>query len=334
MSCLAIIIACCLSACGTLDSYGDRVERLNRSITDARNSLLLLNILRAGYGHPMSFTAITNITANQVAGASLDGPSGAWAGPPLILSAIASGRPGISGSIGGSIGVTPLESREFYQGLLQSLTLDTVQFLHAQGYPRQLLYHLLIENVRLRDGSGERLLWNDAAEPRHGEFSDFIQGLIAAGVTLEAGRRGGRLCFDRGLTTPPPGAGPICTTDDADGLRGLPGIEHAEFRLRSTQGVFLYLGRLATFEYGDRVRLTARRVGGTIVGSDNRLFPLVHETPAGGCVAEVRFQGRFHCVPAEGAEQGPRVLQLLTQLVGLSVSVRDLPALPTVRITN
>ena len=62
--------------------------------------------------------------------------------------------------------------------------------------------------------------------------------------------------------------------------------------------------------------------------------PLLQETHAAGCLAETSFLGEYHCLPARGAEQGAQVLQLLTRLLALKISVRDRPALPAVRVTS
>jgi hypothetical protein len=352
----AALALCLLAGCSRLDRYESRIEVMNRSLEGGRNAMLLLNILRAGLGHPMTFMSVTNINGTQGIDATISAPTATWSGAALRLTEMVVGGNSATAALSGSIGVTPLETREFYQGILAPISLPTAQFLLTQGYPRQILFNLFIESVRIQHNKSERLLWNDPMDPVYPEFQAFLRGMIDAGVTLEAvpsgGREAGRrvnpapnvpseppqlharFCFDRGLTTPSPEAGPFCGASGPDGLHGLPGAPNVEFRLRSTYSVFRYLGRLVEPEIGDRVRLTTQRVGGIVLGEDTKLLPLSREVPSVGCLAETNFLGDFWCIPARGAEQGAQILQLLTQLLALNISVRDLPALPTVRVTN
>jgi hypothetical protein len=337
--CRLLIVSLLLGGCGVLDRYEARLDAMNRSMDRARNEMLLLNVLRAGQSHPMTFLAITNLSAQQGVDAALAAPTVSL-GPTLVLERLIFGGNDVAARAAGSIAAIPLESREFYQGLLQPIPLPAAQFLMRQGYPRQVLFRVLIESIRLRGATREVMLWNDPTDEVYPRFEAYLQAAISAGLSLEVMPEGRvRACFDRGLAPQQrPGLGPVCGAGGADGLRGLPGDEtgggSVEVTLRSTFGVFRYLGRLAEPETGARVRLTAARVGGISLAGDTRLFPILREPPPGGCVAAARFLDETYCIAARGAEQGPLILQLLAQLLALNVSVRDLPAVPTVRLTN
>ncbi len=331
-----------LCGCTAADNFTDRMTSMNVSFDEARNNMLLLNILRAGQSHPLTFLAVTNVSAAQGAGMQISAPVGSLKSNWEALSWGISNN-NVSANFSGTLGVTPLESKEFYQGLLQPLSLNAVQFLLTQGYPRQVLYQLLFESVRLRSGTREKVLWNDPTDENYAHFQRLILHLIARGATLEAVVEGQkshvRLCIDRSLVNDTtPSQGPVCGQPDSTGKLTTQdeelGISEMEVVIRSTYGVFRYLGRLTNPEYGDRVQLVGHRAGGIVFSDDRRLLPLVVGVTLRPCVAKVMFLGTDYCLPAKDAEQGPLIMQLLAQLVALNVSVRDLPAVPTVRLTN
>jgi hypothetical protein len=255
----------------------------------------------------------------------------------------------VSGNVSANIQIAPLESKEFYQGLLQPIGPNAIQFFVGQGYPRQIIFFLVVESIRLKGPRGEVILWNDPTDPSFPDFVEYVHRWIDLGVSVEEftarGKKEGprvRLCFDRGRARLPlNGLGPICGSGAA-GVAGLTGLRDdklgpvsVSLQPRSTYGVFRYLGRLLNPEIGDRVALRGDRAGGINFAQDRRLFPVsLDAAPAVSCLTRISYQGKSVCVPAIGAEQGPLVLQLLAQLIALNTSVKDLPLVPAVRVTN
>lgn len=343
---VAALLLCSCIGCGTADHYETRLDSMNRSVATARNEMILLNVLRARYSHPLSFISVTSLSASQGGGGNLGLPTLTF-GPVQtdLQRQFVFGNNSVAATINGNITVAPLETREFYQGLLQPIGLPAVQFLLAQGYPRQILFLLLVESIRLRGASGEMLLYNNPTDATYPAFSRYLQRLVQSGVTVEARSTAGgtsvpSICFDRGATDAMiRGAGPYCGSvrTAAEGLTGLRdeqlGPVSVDVTLRSTSGVFRYLGRLTDPAVGPLVTLMGEQVGTVMLGEDKRLFPVVHYAHS-ECLARANYLGEVTCLPAVGAEQGAVALQLLSQLLGLSVSVRDLPALPTIRLAN
>lgn len=72
---IAALISCILAGCGLVDKYEERMRFMNRSIDTSRNEMILLNIARARYHHPLSFMSITNVSGSQNASGSLGLPT-------------------------------------------------------------------------------------------------------------------------------------------------------------------------------------------------------------------------------------------------------------------
>ena len=322
---------------------------MNRTVNEARNENLLLNIARAEHNHPLTFLAITSVGGSHATSSSIGLPD-ITIGPAQT---VAQGHytfrnNSIAGNAQASLSVAPLESKEFYTGLLEPINLNAIQFFVGQGYPRQLIFFLVVESIRLKGPRGEVILWNDPTDENFKHFVEYVHRWIDLGVSIEHyGARGKkdksvRLCFDRGRARLPlNGLGPICGSNNP-GVAGLTGLRDdaigpvsVTLQPRSTYGVFRYLGRLLDPEIGERVQLRGDRIGGISLGNDKRLFPVQINAPLGSeCLSRVNYHARDVCVPATGAEQGPMVMQLLTQLIALNTSVKDLPLVPTVRVTN
>jgi len=337
------------ASCGVIDRYQERIDQMNRSVNEARNEILLLNIARAEHNHPLTFFAVTSVSGSHGANTAVGLPDVTF-GPAQT---VAQGHytfknNSVSGNASTNIQVSPLESREFYQGLLQPIGPNAIQFFVGQGYPRQIIFLLTVESIRLKGPRGEVILWNDPSDSSFPLFMEYVHRWIDLGVSVEeyAGRGKKdvarvRLCFDRGRARLPlTGLGPICGSNKP-GVAGLTGLRDESLgpvsvtlQPRSTYGVFRYLGRLLNPELGDRVLLRGDRAGGISFAEDRRLFPVQHGAPPGICLTRISYNDRDICVPATGAEQGPMVLQLLAQLIALNTSVRDLPLVPAVRVTN
>jgi hypothetical protein len=103
---------------------------------------------------------------------------------------------------------------------------------------------------------------------------------------------------------------------------------HVEVFLRSTFGVYRFLGRILAAEATRDVRLGED----TNLGEDTRLLA-VTDGSDGSCFVSISFQGKFYCVPENGAESTKRIFSLLTQLLALKTQAGDLNATPVVRVT-
>ena len=232
------LLAGLLGACSAVDNAIDpRYDSINRGTANARNESILLNIVRASHNAPLNFVAFsrvsgtTSISGNAALPNFLVGP---YTKPPLAPGVAA---PAFSvlpspardvifnkDNLGGSttatnnFDVSPLETRDFYQGLLRPVDLLILNYFLRQGYSRELLFWLFVESVR-QTGVGPPVEFlNDPDEKRAcvtmlGQercFRHMVDIAMASGLTVEVklestggkgGKGGGtrtiaRLCFD------------------------------------------------------------------------------------------------------------------------------------------
>lgn len=336
---LVAMVSFLISGCAAVDSFENRADSVNRSYSAARNSEILLNIARARYEHPLSFTAISSVSAGSSLGGNMGLPTVTF-GPGQVVSQKQAvfGNNSLNGNVSGSIQVNPLDSKEFTEGLLAPVGLGTVQTLIWQGFPNDLIYLLLVESIQVSAQGGAMVrIVNDPRHPSYPEFERFLAQAVGHGLSIEVptSKTHARLCFDRTIATlPTTQLKPICGSLDADGVRGVVdprfGAASVAVNTRSTHGVFRYLGVLSDPAWNARVRASTAPNLATS-SEDTRLLPL---DKGPDCVARVQYLGDELCISAKRNPNGGRVLQILAQLLALSTSVRNLPAVQTIRVVE
>ena len=129
----------------------------NRSFANARNEVLLLNILRAWAHEPMQFSTVSQVSGGVRTGTEisfpfaniLEGAPAAELGPQLKFS---TRNPNVT--------VLPLETREFVQGITRPVSGPTIDNLVAQGWPREVVLGLTISGVQCSFGPNEEVRIN------------------------------------------------------------------------------------------------------------------------------------------------------------------------------
>jgi hypothetical protein len=98
---------------------------------------------------------------------------------------------------------------------------------------------------------------------------------------------------------------------------------------RSTFGIYRYLGGVLRNQ-DDMITLRGRRDR-----NEPDRIPLVEVSTdsSGGCFVDLHFEGRYYCVPKEGAETTKAIFSLLAQLIALRTP-GDLAITPAVRVTQ
>jgi hypothetical protein len=339
---ISCLLATSVTGCVAVDSVDDRVDAVNRDINDARNHAILLNIARASYGHPLNFVSITSIGGSGSVGAGLGLPSFAL-GTSLSEAQrqYAFSGNSLNGSITTNFNINPIESKEFYTGLLTPLDMRTALFFLAQGFPRELVFYLFVDGLTIHTSKGTIVVPNDPANPEYPRFVDYMHRSVDYGLTLESygGGKDVRLCFDATLASKPLGKlSPLCRSEkDENGIRnfveGASGHVDIDLKLRSTYEIFQYLGHLSNADAEHNVHLISPelRRGG---GAPPLLFPIRTSANGGRCLTSVLYSGRYFCVPSDKNQTSGRVIDLLTILVALNSSVRDLPAIPAIQVTQ
>ena len=331
-------IGASLAGCAANDAFDQHVLRMDRSVEAIRNSLILTNIVRASLSAPLSFVAVPTAHGSTMVGGTAGIPTFTFgSGLTSQQGQYAFGPNSLTASGTTSFDVQPLESKDFYRGLLTPLTLDTLHFFLQQGFPRDILFYLSIDRLVTGHGETRRELRNDPRFPTFRAMSDRLQGALDLGLTTEIAAGGNnktaRLCFDPSLASRPiGGARPICGSLGISGFRltdasGRP--EDLEVDLRSTQGIFYALGHIIRLAPGEQVILHDR----SQQTPDEPLFRVDRGIAAGPCLAESEYGGETYCIPLGAARNSALSLGLLAQLLALNTSLNDLPLTNTVRIT-
>jgi hypothetical protein len=215
------LLAGLLSACAMTDPIDRRYDDIGRSWAQARNEAIFLNLIRASYNDPLSFTTVSNVTPSMTNVTGFALPSLSF-GPPNCLpgvSAISGGTTtrstscsfptGIPGadvglsnstannstSVSSNFSISTQETSAFYGGFLKPIDLQTLNYFIRQGYPLELLFWLFADSFELQSGSpydALRYEYNPPDSygcPRHDTshrcFREWIWVALLSGLTVE-----------------------------------------------------------------------------------------------------------------------------------------------------
>ena len=159
-----------LAGCAIVDKYSNRAVEYNLQAEKTQQQNLLLNIIRASLRRPMQFTGLQSITGTASASGSVTGgytnlhqtPVAQDLGAALAgISNQAIGR-GVTGTgsstasmSGGPTFVVPvLDTQEFYQGILNPVSHQIIDYYVQQGFPPQVLFALFVASVEIIETEG------------------------------------------------------------------------------------------------------------------------------------------------------------------------------------
>lgn len=149
------LIAGALSGCAVVDSsIDDRYDSIDRSAGRARNESVLRNIARASQKVPLTFMAFSKVSGGLSANVAAAMPSFSLGphGPAAAVQrdvTIGNTTLGTSSSATNAVDIAVLESSDFYRALLNPGDLIDFNILVQQGYPRELLFWLFADSVRI-----------------------------------------------------------------------------------------------------------------------------------------------------------------------------------------
>jgi hypothetical protein len=138
-----------LVGCSVVDDFSGRAVDFNMQAEQVQEQTMLLNVVRASLRRPMQFTGLQSITGNaSISGnGSLSFPFGPPSHrPPKTLSPDVLG---LGGTIsGGPTFIVPvLDTQEFYEGILNPISLQIFDYYLEQGFPPEVLFDLFVSKV-------------------------------------------------------------------------------------------------------------------------------------------------------------------------------------------
>lgn len=138
-----------LADCGIVDDFSGRAVDYNLEAEQVQEQTMLLNVIRASMRRPMQFTGLQSITGNESmsAGSTLSAPFGEATHRPRT--AASPDVFGLSGTVSGgpSFIVPVLDTQEFYEGILNPISLQIFDYYLEQGFPPEVLFDLFVSKV-------------------------------------------------------------------------------------------------------------------------------------------------------------------------------------------
>jgi hypothetical protein len=193
------LLAVVLSACAVVDPVHPRSDTIDRSLEQARNESILLNIVRASHQWPLNFTAIAQVSPTAMNQTTLGLPNFLTGPNPVPLPP---GRDVIfdnnsfsnSLTVSSNFSISSLNTGTFYNGLLNPVSLHDLNYFIRQNYPRELLFWLFADSVELIKGPATIGFHYDPPndygcareDPKQRCFREWAEIAVITGLTVEA----------------------------------------------------------------------------------------------------------------------------------------------------
>lgn len=158
---LLLAAAACgpVAACSIPDEFAGRAVDYNRSVEDAENEQILLNIVRASMRRPLHLTSLSQVRGDMTATLQLQASASAQLGQNTANPRGVSLTPTAQISNHPSFDVAVLNTKEFANGFLAPLGLGTIQLIAQGDRDARRKMFLFVEEiaVELDDGKGIEL---------------------------------------------------------------------------------------------------------------------------------------------------------------------------------
>ena len=143
------LLGAALVGCAIVDDFSGRAVDYNLEAEQVQEQTMLLNIVRASMRRPMQFTGLQSITgsASMNVGSTLSAPFGEATHRPKT--AASPDVFGLSGTVsGGPTFIVPvLDTQEFYEGILNPISLQIFDYYLEQGFPPEVLFDLFVSKI-------------------------------------------------------------------------------------------------------------------------------------------------------------------------------------------
>jgi hypothetical protein len=156
-SALALIPGGCVA-----DIFGERAVSYNQEAATNKDKTILTNIIRASRGRPLQFTDLTTVSGTASQSLSIAGvfPFVVRRPPTVGFSDTVSPSASLSG--GPTFSVANLSTKEFYSGILNSISSQIIgDYLIGEGYSPQVLLPLVISGIKYESKGTSITIPND-----------------------------------------------------------------------------------------------------------------------------------------------------------------------------
>jgi hypothetical protein len=172
-----------LLGCGLADQFSAESVEYNAQAETIKNQNLLNNIIRSAYRRPLQFTDLTTITG-QVSVSGTGAFFIPFGGPRSGSSRTYTFSPSVTASDTPNFTVAVLNTKEFYNGILAPIPLQTLAYYLHEGFPPHVLLTILISEIVYGPNNSFQHRYNEPND--FAKFYDTLSSLIDNGLTIES----------------------------------------------------------------------------------------------------------------------------------------------------
>jgi hypothetical protein len=155
-----------LTGCAATTTTNKVAVDYNRFFARSRDEVLVTNILRASAREPLQFSTMGTVTGGvRNSGAItipftnlIGGTSGLTISPSATL----------NDSINPNITIVPLGDKEFTEGILKPVSLDTLNYFFNQGWDPEMILPLVVGGIICKTGEERKLILNRGIRHKDG----------------------------------------------------------------------------------------------------------------------------------------------------------------------
>jgi hypothetical protein len=132
------------------DAIYRRALIVNMNLTEYSNDAIFLDIIRSGYREPLTFMSLSQIQGHDTLTGSLGFPTiNVGPGQTVAQKLHTFGPNTIGGSMSNDFTMNNIDDQATYAALYSPVAPNSISLLITQGYPRELLFKLLIDHIRV-----------------------------------------------------------------------------------------------------------------------------------------------------------------------------------------
>jgi len=296
-------LVCLLTpGCTTTEATYRGSVAYNRAFDQARNEILLLNILRARDAYPLQFSTISSVTGSMRADLKAT-PTLANIIGHAADAAFSFGTGGEFGFRNPSVTISPLETKEFRKGMASPVDSDLVRSLLAQGWTPAVVEALVFDGFTELDADepdldSKRVIRRVTLPIA--DASKLLNEGLGANTSVE---------IDKDAVVKPGQLGVVIREKGIACIKGLPsrsdcGRTRQRARLRSPSGMIQYLA-------------SSLRPG----AAANSYFRVIHAASRAPSTALVTSDFRGELYYIDGNEtKSMETLALLAEIIGFQTT--------------
>lgn len=194
---LSVAAVLTLTGCKAIGpDFNDMTAAYTGSMEVHQRNTILINIMRAAYDMPMTFTDIPTVLGQGMAQGQAGLTANIMSLDPTTFPGFFSAAPqsnaslqaGLTVSRQFSFSLSSLDNQQFTKGFLTPVTLDNVHFFaQSSQLSKDLLFSLLINSIEINEaGKAPQVLFNNPSSAEFPKYLELINTLLDYGLTTEA----------------------------------------------------------------------------------------------------------------------------------------------------